>query len=252
MFLSGLIKLTLIHAVYSKVYDWNANFKVSEWLEFFLPSQKFNFADITGWINFTWDWCQEAICYLCCESCICSWRALPSLNKCSHWPLWCHLFLLTFLCNCWFISPSSDFSICPDWQAKLTELYVHRKGRKVGWWGRRGGQAGEEEEEGRLVRKKRRAGWWDREWALALWLLLLAKSLTPQAAPVAPVCEGGKNWPVILIASWVALISCSVFGCKTCCLISCVLLCHGGVFLSSFRMTISHFGHSLVSKCLMH
>lgn len=134
-------------------------FKLSSWLDFW-PSQKFDFADITGWINFTGDWCQEATCYLCCESCICSWSSLPSLNKWSHWPLWCHHFLLTLLCNCWFISNSSDFSICPNWQAKRTEPFMHTQG----------GQ------EGSLVRKKeRRAAWWDREWALALWLPLLSE-----------------------------------------------------------------------------
>lgn len=219
-------------------------FKLSSWLDFW-PSQKFDFADITGWINFTGDWCQEATCYLCCESCICSWSSLPSLNKWSHWPLWCHHFLLTLLCNCWFISNSSDFSICPNWQAKRTEPFMHTQ----------------EGQEGSLVRKERRVGWWGRrregqpgETGSEPWPFGCHSCLSKEPHPTGCTCctspWGRENWPIILIASWVAFISC-VFGCKTYCLITSVLLCHGGFFLSSFRMTISHFGHSLVSKCLL-
>lgn len=115
---------------------------------------EFDFADIIGWISFTGDWCQMATCYLCCESCTCSWSSLSSLNKCSHRPLRCRLSLLTLLCNCCFISPSWDFSLCPDWQAKGAVSYVHTQ----------------EGQEGRLLRRESRAGCWGREWALALWL----------------------------------------------------------------------------------
>lgn len=115
----------------------------------------------------------------CCESCICSWSTLPSLNKRSHWPTWCHLFLLTLLHNCWFISLSSDFSICLDWWAKQAEPYMHTQS--------------EEEENSRLARQGVTPG----PVATAL-ALTWPGSLTPQAAPVAPVQKGRKSRVVFI------------------------------------------------------
>lgn len=127
-FLSDLIQLTLIRDVYSKAYNWDILRLWNCHLRW--PSQKFESADITGWINFIGDWCQEETCYLCCERCICSWSSLPSLNKRSHSPVWCHLFLLTLLRNCWFISLSSDFSVCLDWWTKWVVPYMHSQERE--------------------------------------------------------------------------------------------------------------------------
>lgn len=121
------------------------------------------------------------------------------MNKRSHQPTWCHLFLLTLLCNYWFISLSSDFSVCLDWQAKWAELYTHTHTHSP------------KGEEDRLARKERKTGWRGGERALAPQL-----PFSPRRGPHPTGCtshsspRGRENWPVILIASWVAFVSCSV------------------------------------------
>lgn len=91
--------------------------------------------------------------------------------------------------SCWLCSVITGLSVCPQTsqfvltdkqnEQSCTRTHTHtvRKGRRTGWRGRRGKQAGEVGSEPWPLSRRSRLG----------------GGLTPQAAPVTPVREGGKT-----------------------------------------------------------